>query len=378
VALGLTIAGVSAAAVSALAQTGPFPGTGSITGTVTLPTGGPMYGTVVGVVPSGISCPSEYVCGPQGTSGPTGGYTITDIDPGSYELEVSDAGQDVDEGSVTVSAGATATANIKLGPTPVPSGTSDHNSARDLRYLNALRMSVGLPAAIALNTRWSEECAAHDDYDRDNHVLQHPENPKLRGASVGGGWAGLNSILAEYRWTRSANPWWTAPIHLIQLFTPSLSVIGIDDSDGYQCTTTWPGMLRAPVHHDTIFTYPGNHAKNVPPSENADESPFVPGQFVGIPLGRTAGRELFVYLNQAGATGQASVKILHATLQRGHHPVAVRWVDNSTKTLGDYLTGGILIPVKPLRRHTAYRVRVVVKDGSGSLAHSWTFTTGRG
>ncbi len=116
----------------------------------------------------------------------------------------------------------------------------------------------------------------------------------------------------------------------------------------------------------------------MPPSENAEESPFVPGQFVGIPLGRTAGRELFVYLNQAGANGQGYVKILHATVRKGRHPVTVRWVDNSTKALGEYLSGGILLPVKPLRGRTRYTATVTVKDGTGSLTRTWSFTTARG
>lgn len=374
----MTIAGVSTAALPADAQPGA-PGTGSITGVVSQPGGAPLYGTTVGVITAGTTCPPDYICGPQAVSGPNGRYSLVDVFPGSYELQAFDAGRALDEGTVTVTAGATSTVNVRLPPASVPAGTTAHNAAGDLRYLNALRASVGLPAGIVLNPRWSAECAAHDTYDRDNHILEHPENPKLRGASTGGAWAGLNSILAEYVWTRgNRTPWWTAPIHLIQLFSPSLSVIGIDNTDGFQCATTWPGMLRTPVTRDTIFTYPGNGSRNVPPSENADESPFVPGQFVGIPLGRTAGRELFVYLNQAGATGQAYVRILHATLRRGRRPVAVRWVDNSTKTLGEYLSGGILLPLKPLRGRTRYTTTVTVKDGTGSLTDTWSFTTARG
>lgn len=374
----MTIAGVSTAALPADAQPGA-PGTGSITGVVSQPGGAPLYGTTVGVITAGTTCPPDYICGPQAVSGPNGRYSLVDVFPGSYELQAFDAGRALDEGTVTVTAGATSTVNVQLPPASVPAGTKAHNAAGDLRYLNALRASVGLPAGIVLNPRWSAECAAHDTYDHDNHILEHPENPKLRGASTGGAWAGLNSILAEYVWTRgNRTPWWTAPIHLIQLFSPSLSVIGIDNTDGFQCATTWPGMLRTPVTRDTIFTYPGNGSRNVPPSENADESPFVPGQFVGIPLGRTAGRELFVYLNQAGATGQAYVRILHATLRRGRRPVAVRWVDNSTKTLGEYLSGGILLPLKPLRGRTRYTTTVTVKDGTGSLTDTWSFTTARG
>jgi hypothetical protein len=366
----------STAALSvAASSTAQAPLTGSITGVVTNPDGSPSYGTEVEAVQSGIPCPAGYTCGVDAVSEPSGRYTIANLYPGTYEIEALDAGTTISEASVDVTGSSTSTVNVGLPPAPVPSGTVAHNAARDLSLLNRLRATVGLPAGIVLNSRWATECAAHDVYEHENDVLEHPENPKLRGASTGGAWAGENSILAEYRWTGITSPWWTAPIHLIQLLTPSLSVIGIDNTDGFQCATTWPGMLRAPVEQATIFTYPGQRARNVPPSENADESPFVPGQFVGIPDGRTAGRELFVYLNLPNETGQAQVKILDATLAQGRHAVSVRWVDNSTKTLGPYLTGGILLPVKPMRRRTRYTATVVVQHGSGSLRHSWSFTT---
>jgi hypothetical protein len=51
-------------------------------------------------------------------------------------------------------------------------------------------------------------------------------------------------------------------------------------------------------------------------------------------------------------------------------------VDNSTRTVGRYLTGAILIPVRPLRAHSTYKATVVVQDRSGALAHGWSFTTG--
>lgn len=372
--MALTFTGVSAMGVAAVPLQ---PVSGTVVGVVSQPGGSPMYGTEVGLVPAGTSCPAGYICGPEGASGPNGRYTIGEVAPGSYEVQAQDAGQSLSEGTVNVAAGGTETVNIALPQAPVPAGTTAENAARDLRYLNAERAAAGLPAGIALNARWSTECAAHDNYDRYNHILEHAENPSLRGASTGGAWAGLNSILAEYVWPRSYSPWWTAPIHLIQLFTPSLSVVGIDDSHGYQCTTTWPGMLRAPVKQTTIYTYPGNGTRGVPPSENAEESPFVPGSFVGIPLGRTAGREMFVYLNVAGETGQAQVKILKATLMRGHRKVSVRWVDNSTHEIGPYLSGGIIIPVKPLRGNTTYHATVAVQDGSGSLSHRWSFKTAR-
>ena len=158
---------------------------------------------------------------------------------------------------------------------------------------------------------------------------------------------------------------------------PSLSVIGIDNSAGFQCATTWPGLLRTPDSTDTVTTYPNIGARDVPRSEDAEESPFVPGQFVGIRAGRTAGRELFVYLNVTNQTGQAQVTIVKASLRHGRHAAAVRWVDNATKTLGPYLSGGIVIPVKPMRPKTRYTASVTIKDGPSTLTHSWSFTTAK-
>jgi len=368
-----TVMGLGGGGASADVPTGAS--TGAISGVLTDQNGRPIYGIEVQAVPTEVTCPTGFFCGFQAPSSPNGQYTIAGLLPGSYQVSALDGNRSIPEGVVTVTVGVTGALNVRLPPPAVPAGTAARSAARDLAYLNAERARLGLPAGILLNTRWATECAAHDAYERDNGVLQHPESPGQRGASPGGAWAGLNSILAEFVWTRSANPWENAPIHLIQLFSPSLSVIGIDDSDGHQCATTWPGLLRTPVLKDTVFTYPGNHSRGVPPSENAAESPFVPGQFVGIPDGTTAGRELFVYLNQVGETGQAQVKVLAARLSSRLGSVRIRWVDNSTPTLGPYLSGGILIPVKPLSRDTVYTAAVVIKDGLGKLTHSWSFTT---
>lgn len=355
----------------------PLPG--SISGTITDQSGRPLYGMQVEAIPTGQTCPAGLQCGLVGTSGANGAYEITNVSEGSYEVQALDGSTAIPEQSISIGPGSQAIVNVRLPPPAVPAGTVAHNAARDLRYFNQERRSYGLPGAIVLSQRWSVQCAAHDGYERDNHVLSHPENPRLRGASAGGAWAGLHSVLAEgLVWTRTQNPWFTAPIHLIQLLSPSLSVMGIDDSGGFQCATTWPGMLGVPAHaHDEIFTYPGPGERGVPPAEDAEEYPFVPGQFVGVPEGTTAGRELFVYLNQVGVPGQASVKILHARLTAHGRPVRLRWVDNSTRTVGPYLSGGILIPVKPLRGLTRYTASVTVRDGSGTLSHRWSFTTAR-
>ncbi len=347
----------------------------TIAGAVTDHHGAALPGMPIGLSSgSATPCPSGTICGPSTTSSADGTYALSVV-PGSYELELKDGSHVLDLQPINAIAGLQTNADVHLPAASVPAGTAPEHSQRDLRRLNAERARAGLPGDIVLNARWAQACAAHDGYERANGVLSQTENPQAPGASAGGAWAGLVSVLAQSRWTALQDPWQDAPIHLIQLFTPSLSVIGIDDSGGLQCATTYPGLLRTPVSADTVTTYPADGARAVPPREVAREAPFVPGQFVGLPAGRATGRELFVYLNEPGQTGQAQVRVVRAGLSQGGHALALRWVDNTTPTVGRYLTGAILIPVKPLRGRSTYEATVTVQDRAGTLTHSWSFTT---
>jgi hypothetical protein len=279
-------------------------------------------------------------------------------------------------GHIDLRAGAAAGLAVLLLTLAAPA-RADVPAQTALSYLNAQRAAVGLPAGIVEEPAWSLDCALHNTYEMQNGgQLTHQEEPSAPGYTEGGAWAGAHSILsAGSDWTPAANPWEDAPIHLDQLFTPSLAVIGIDDTNGFVCATTWPGMTRPAGSTDTISTYPGDGVQNVPATENASESPFVPGDFVGIPGRTTAGRELFVYLDQAGKQGPAQVTITAASLTGPSGPVEVRWVDNSTQTVGPYLTGGIVLPVAPLTPGATYQATVFVQDGNGTLSHTWSFTT---
>lgn len=350
-------------------------GTGTVTGHVTDGSGALPGMEIQLTAPNGATS--------TGFSDDTGAYTIANVPTGSNSVAVLDGAPDtfdqqtVQIGSVTVNGNTTATEDITVPAPPVPAGTVAMNSNRDLAWLNAERIANGLPGGIVLNPRWSTDCAAHDAYERDNGgMLTHYEAQGQPGYSDGGMWVGQTSILAsDSGWAAGDNPFETAPIHLDQLYSPSLSVVGIDDNHGYQCTTTWAGMLST-YGADTVSTYPGDGVSGVPPSENAAEGPFVPGQFVGIPEGTTAGRELFVYLNQAGQMGQAQVQFVSASLSGPQGPVAIKTVDNTTPTVGPDLSGGIIIPVKPLAPFTTYTASVTLVNGSGTISHTWSFKTG--
>jgi hypothetical protein len=287
----------------------------------------------------------------------------------------------------TITANETTTVTLTLPASPplaLPAGVAASDSERDLGYLNTERTRWGLPAGVTLNGDWSDACAAHDAYLADNNRLEHPEDASLPGASPAGEWAGLHSILASGSvWSATANPWEDAPIHLDQLYTPDLDFVGIDESRDRTCTTTWPG-LGAPLEPGgTIITYPGDGTSDFPPAELAAESPFVPGKFVGLPEGTIAGRELFVYEEHGACSllaclGPTAPDLQSATLTGPSGPVEVRTVSGDTGEVGGYLTGAIVIPVKPLAANASYTAEVALAPYGELPAehHRWSFQTG--
>ncbi len=322
---------------------------------------------------------------------PAGGIVTEKVRNGPVTLSATDTPPDsatqvstTAQATITANATTTVTLTLPAGtPLALPAGIAASNSERDLGYLNAERARWGLPAGITLDGAWSQACAAHDTYLADTNRLEHPEDASLPGASPAGAWAGLHSILAGGAyWTPEGNPWEDAPIHLNQLYTPDLDVVGIDESRD-TCTTTWPGIGAPLQPGGTIITYPGDGTNGFPPSERAAESPFVPGKFVGVPEGTIAGREIFVYeepgpCSLLSCLGPTAPLVESATLTGPSGPVEVRTVSGNTSEVGGYLTGAIIIPVKPLAANASYTAEVALAP-YGELpaeSHRWTFQTG--
>jgi hypothetical protein len=351
-------------------------GATTLTGTLRGAGQRPLAGMAVEALPAGAgSCATATGC-VSADSAADGAFTLPGLSAGSYDIDVVDGLQTVTVRSLSLTGTTPPTPlTLTLAPPSVPAGTHATLARRALGWLNATRRRAGVGAGVVLNPRWSTECAAHDEYEALNATLAPGEDPTSAGYSLGGAWAGLSSDLAQGSWTAVASPWRDAPVSLLALLAPSLSVTGIDDSAARQCVTTFPGMLRHPPAIDTIHTVPAAGTQRVPTSELARESPYTPVQFIGLPASHTTGPELFVYLNRAGEVGQAPVTVTEATLSAGGHAVAVRWVDAATPTLGPDLEGAILIPPAPLAPHTTYRASVTVRDGGGALTRAWSFTT---
>jgi hypothetical protein len=223
------------------------------------------------------------------------------------------------------------------------------------------------------NPGWSAECAEHVAYMAATGSFGHSENPASPKYAASGSWAGAHSVLAKGSSWQQGDPFESAPLHLIQLMSPELRRVGVDeDASGYLCMTTWPGYDSAGWKKATVYSYPGNATVGVPYAERADELAFVPGDFVGLPRGTTTGFNIMVFAE--GTADPWHLRIVSATLTGRGGPVEVRTVDRTTPTVGPYLPpgSGFLIPVAPLRPGTTYRASV---GFAGGLRHTWHFRT---
>jgi hypothetical protein len=255
----------------------------------------------------------------------------------------------------------------------VPAAADAATPATAIAALNAQRAANGIPGTVVENSAWSLKCAAHDRYMATNRILTHVESPSAPGYTADGAWAGINSVLAyrggftnPYPWT--TNPWENAPFHLAQALQPGNRTVGYDDDGTYACLTTWPGVDNAGLGGQ-VFTYPGDARVDVPTQQAASEQPSTPQQSVGIAPTATTGPNLFVYAYGFGS-------VLHVTQASLTPAVPVKWVDNTTPSVGGIIpSGAILVPVTPLQPGTTYTASVTLAGGIGSTTHRWTFTT---
>ena len=259
--------------------------------------------------------------------------------------------------------------------------------------LNRMRTTSGIPGTIAEDPERSRGCALHTRYMALNRTVGHTEDPRLPGYTALGERAASRSVLT------GGGPWSAgltfrqAPIHLMQMLNPRLSVSGADDHAGYLCLWTMPepGEVSVPAE-DVVRTFPGRGAQDVPTQETALEEPFVPGDFAGLPQGTTTGPHLYVLPDGPWAArsetldgGLSSaverpIVVEHAALRGPGGPVPLRVIDaRSDPRLTTYLpAGAILIPVAPLQPAVLYTAEVLLLSPETGVRrnHAWSFTTG--
>jgi hypothetical protein len=264
-------------------------------------------------------------------------------------------------------------------------GAQATTAQQAIDYLNAQRAANGIPAGIVENPEWSQGCAQHNAYLQRHpeqwDVNAHDEDPGKDGYTPTGQQAAQSAVLTSsdgYAAFRGANPWERAPIHLMQMLAPALSVTGYADTPG-ACLWTWPGYQRAGPEPPAVYTYPGEGA-TIYSSMGVSERPFSPGEFVGISQADTTGPHLYFMVHGADVwAGRGS--ITSASLSGPEGQVQVRTVDNNTVgPLGDLGSalppGGIVIPVRPLGPGRTYNAGVTFTTNSGVvLSRTWSFRT---
>jgi hypothetical protein len=237
--------------------------------------------------------------------------------------------------------------------------------------LNAQRAANGIPGDLVERRDWTAACRAHNRYMELNHVFDPLEDPRNRGYSKDGAWAGTNAVLGWGTWSPARNPWENAPLGLMPLLSPRLTQLGVSASSHHVCATTRPGYLRPAPAVPSLYSYPGDGASGIPYRQWSYGLPVTPGDFVGLPAGFTTGPHLYVMADVAG-----DARITGASLVGPEGAVDIRTVDNTVDGLGSYMpTGGIIIPVAALQPGAAYRTAVSMTVGGVALSREWTFTT---
>lgn len=252
--------------------------------------------------------------------------------------------------------------------------------AEAIAHLNAQRAASGIPVGIVENPEWSEGCRLHNNYLRFNDLFEHAEDANKPLYTAQGNAAGMSSVLSRgSSFGDGRNPWESAPIHLMQLLGPRLSVTGVNDADGYACMWTWAGYQRPAATVDTLYSYPGDAVEGVPPAMAAEEEPFVPGDFVGLAAGTTTGPHLYLLADGPWVAAGGIASVESASLSGPEGALELRSVTNTTPDVGGLMPpGAILIPPKPLRPGTLYQAQATLRAVSGAqVARSWIFRTGR-
>lgn len=260
----------------------------------------------------------------------------------------------------------------------LPAAAAAISGPEIVQRLSQQREANGIPGGLVERPEWSADCARHNYYGAQTGELRHSEDPSSPFYSAEGNWAAENSVLASgSSWSRG-NPWEEAPIHLIQMLAPPLSEMGAAENDNHNCATTWPGYRRPEPTSLTAYSYPGNGVSGVVPSERASESPFVPGDQVGLPEGTTTGRYLLVYLSGLDPSDAPDVTVT-AALSDDNGAVDLRVVDSTNEEIGGYMPqpSAFLIPAQPLKPQTAYQADVKWSmEGAQLFEQRFGFTTG--
>ena len=169
--------------------------------------------------------------------------------------------------------------------------------------LNVQRAANGIPAGLVERPDYSLGCRMHMAYEGANGrstVTPHLEDPGRPGYTALGAQAAWSSVLASPRSSWAAgNPWENAPMHLMRSPRRSRRRAGRRAACGPRPSSRAPprcprGCSRTPGRRSHL------------PAHSAYEWPFVPGDFVGLPMGAVTGPILVMPFGEVLQPGKRS------------------------------------------------------------------------
>ena len=258
-----------------------------------------------------------------------------------------------------------------------------------IAYLDQQREANGIPGDLVEEPHLSEGCEQYTNmYVPKAGQYPHAELPEQPGFTQAGLEAASSSDLspADERWSAVVNPWVDAPLHLSQLFSPSVTSAwygehhGQPNPAGVENTCMGTSGERG-FAGPTFFSLPGNGSANVPFAEMSGEVPYTPAEAVGLTSDTKTGPTIILWPEGTDASLSSATLVTNSGA-----PAAIRVATPQTPSPAQppgfpyvpTIGGGasFVIPVQPLTGGTSYVLTAIWQPPTGPpLTQTIRFTT---
>jgi hypothetical protein len=269
---------------------------------------------------------------------------------------------------------------------------ADPTPDQALAELNQWRAASRLAPVTTLDPVWDTGCHHHNQYEQQNNVLTHYEDPSRPGYTSDGAQAGPDSVLATgYFADPSPRSMWDAAVfHRVALLAPRLRRIGYDAWQYWYCL--WDQNVspsEAPRAIDNspaartaqlaLYPSPANGQDGVPVAFPGTETPDPETEdgVNGAPLGWLISVSVNGPWPDGGYGGIVWTHVSAARLapEGGGAAVPLAISEHGT-TLGTYMREGFgLFPLSPLVPATVYRATVSGTAHDAYTGAGWRFTS---
>ncbi len=265
----------------------------------------------------------------------------------------------------------------------------DERQTKAVAIANRFRRTLGLPD-FSLDGRLCASALAHALYLDNTHGFGHAQQASLPGF-VGAGPGERNAAFGFsggcYEDVSSGVPTvaasvsglFDAPYHRIPFLQPGTPAFGAGFA-GDNCALEF-GMTTVGEDTEAVVVSPAHGQTNVPLSWDGVETPSPLRVHENAndagPVGYAIAFASFA-LAGGDAGGPARLRVSRATLTLEETGAAVPFFLNTPANDDHLSNAAFLIPTRPLRPGTTYRVSVRAEANGRDVSRTWTFTTAAG